>query len=591
MISKLSLILALYRKSQIAIEYAHKFENQHCKVFWVNAANSSRFDQAFRDISEKLRIPGWNNPEIDTRRLVYRWFSDEGNGSWLIILDNADDEDLFFPKPATSTATEASDSPNSLASYIPRSSKGSVLITTRYRNLGMDLADGDTPIEIQAFELKDAEALLKTKAPDDRWDAQDGAILLKSLGYIPLAITQAAAFVRHYDISLRDYSVALNESDLNLQDYLSEELQDPRREIGYPNSIFRTWMLSFNQIRKQSPRAADMLSLMALLDRQGIPKSLIRKDNEGSLEFTTALGTLKAFSLIKAENENETFFMHRLVQLSTQSWLRMQGTEAESQAKALKLLSAKFPDADHKNWKTCEALISHAQAVLKYQYTNKSSLLHRALLQYQMARYDKRQGRYEAAYSSAMSSYDTWMMLVGENSREVLRSIKLVGHITYDLGNYELAEKMNREALELCQHVFRAENPFTLTVLGNLAMAMSQQGKYGVAEDMLRQVLRVIDKIPGKEFKDILWCHHSLSQVLAVQNKFEEAEEMARQALKGSETVQGLKHLDRVHSIRNLAYVLAQSGKYEEAEKIRRQSLEQCEEILGMEHPETLTIL
>ena len=68
-------------------------------------------------------------------------------------------------------------------------------------------------------------------------------------------------------MSLRKYLEALGRDEQSLKDYLSNNLPDHQRECGVPNSIFRTWKLSFDQIREQEPRAAAMLSLMAMLDR------------------------------------------------------------------------------------------------------------------------------------------------------------------------------------------------------------------------------------------------------------------------------------------------------------------------------------
>jgi hypothetical protein len=61
---------------------------------------------------------------------------------------------------------------------------------------------------------------------------------------------------------LQKYVEALEKDEENLKDYLSTELRDHRRELGIPNSVFQTWKLSFDQIRKQEPRAAAILSLM-----------------------------------------------------------------------------------------------------------------------------------------------------------------------------------------------------------------------------------------------------------------------------------------------------------------------------------------
>ena len=64
-------------------------------------------------------------------------------------------------------------------------------------------------------------------------------------------------------------------------------------------------------------KQGDLLSLMSVFDRQGIPKSIVDDAFTSETEFQTALGTLKAYSLITENEAAETYGMHRLVQLST----------------------------------------------------------------------------------------------------------------------------------------------------------------------------------------------------------------------------------------------------------------------------------
>jgi hypothetical protein len=147
--------------------------------------------------------------------------------------------------------------------------------------------------------------------------------------------------------------------------------------------------VSFDQIRKQKPRAAEILSLMAVLDRQGVPKTLLRKDGERGIEFTTALGTLQAFSLVTVEKGGASLEIHRLVQVSTQSWLELQSEIAKWQEEALKVLTAAFPSGNYGTWMTCEALSPHAQAVTQYAFTSNVNLLQCAELLHNMSSYYK----------------------------------------------------------------------------------------------------------------------------------------------------------------------------------------------------------
>lgn len=67
-------------------------------MFWVHAATAEKFEQAYKSIATKLELPGCDDPKTDVLGLVSRWLGDVDNGRWLMILDNADDIDVFFQR-------------------------------------------------------------------------------------------------------------------------------------------------------------------------------------------------------------------------------------------------------------------------------------------------------------------------------------------------------------------------------------------------------------------------------------------------------------------------------------------------------------
>ena len=275
-------------------------------------------DQAYKDIAKKLSIPGCGDPNVNIFQLVSDWLSDDAHGPWLLVLDNADDMEIFSNNANPSSVGSEETSP--LVKYLPRSSNGLMLITTRDKRVGERLADREKAIMVSLMAGPESEALLWSKVADeDSWDKTKTSELLEVLGYLPLAITQAAAYISENDIPIEEYLEAFRANDSEIQDLLSEDPLDHRRDFESQSSVIRTWKVSFDQIRKQKPRAAEILSLMAFLDPQGIPKTLLRRDKERGVEFTTALGTLQAFSLVITENGGASFEIHRLVQVSTQN--------------------------------------------------------------------------------------------------------------------------------------------------------------------------------------------------------------------------------------------------------------------------------
>ena len=313
-----------------------------------------------------------------------------------MILDNADDVDIFFAEPTSATSNSERVMP--LVDYLPQGSHGLILITTRDTRTGERLAGRHNSISVDPMSSLEAQDLLRaqSKRPDDG-NSDDSRSLVEALGYIPLAITQAAAFISENKLTLADYLEMLRTDGSGLQDLLDEDLGDLRRDSESQNSVIRTWKLSYDLISKQKPRAAEMLSLMAVLDRQGIPKSLLRNGTDRNIDVATALGILQAFSLISVGNGGSEYEIHRLVQLATRRWLEMQGTKVKWQERALLVLANMFPVGEFENWTVCESLMPHAQTVSEYEYVNEACLEQFAHLLMNMAYFDSLQGRYEIA--------------------------------------------------------------------------------------------------------------------------------------------------------------------------------------------------
>ena len=85
-------------KSQLAIEYSYqvKESSPDTWVFWVHASSAARFEEGYRKIAQRVKISGWDNPEANILQLVNTWLSDDANGRWFMIMDNADDASVFL---------------------------------------------------------------------------------------------------------------------------------------------------------------------------------------------------------------------------------------------------------------------------------------------------------------------------------------------------------------------------------------------------------------------------------------------------------------------------------------------------------------
>lgn len=156
---------------------------------------------------------------------------------------------------------------------------------------------------------EDGEQLLFTKIPDRISSALERAELVRELDYLPLAITQAAAYIsaRVTRMTVLRYLALYRNDEVSQSRLLDEESGDLRRDPGVPNSVIRTWQISFNQIKEKWPSAVKLLSLIAMLDRQGILDFLLHASYLDDLDFEAALSPLEEFSLISVERGSTRF--------------------------------------------------------------------------------------------------------------------------------------------------------------------------------------------------------------------------------------------------------------------------------------------
>ena len=567
-------------------------------MFWVHASSVARFEEGYRRIANVVKLPDCDKPEANILQLIHNWLCDETNGHWVMMIDNADDPRVLFSQPDGTKSSECNGSAQAsscLADLLPQSPNGSILITSRNRDVAHRLTGSSSNIiKVEPMDQSDALALLHKKLPDDL--STDGAVeLLQALDYMPLAITQAAAYIsqRAPRITISRYLDNLRRSDKDRATLLKKDVGDVRRDGRASNSIIATWQISFEHIRKERPAAARLLSLMSLFDRQGIPESLLynhyQEGDDIEADFEEDIYTLASYSLVGTNVEGKEFEMHRLVQFSTKKWLELRDELERWKENYITIMKNAFPIGRHENWATCQRLFPHAEIVLTYRPANDDYLAQWASILFNAAWYADDKGNYNTAEEMNREALEGYKKAWGVEHSDTLASMANLASVLRNRGKYEEAEAMSRRALDGSEKVLGKEHPDTLTSVSNLALLLKVQGKYEDAEAMNRRTLDGREMILGKEDPDTLTSVSNLATVLWIQGKSEEAEAMSRRALDGREMILGKEHPDTLTSVSNLATVLWIQGKSEEAEAMSRRALDGREMILGKEHPDTLT--
>jgi len=609
----------LGRKSQLAIEYAYRTRERSPEtwVFWVYASNAARFEQSYRDIADTVKIPERRNPKVNIFKLVHDWLHDGKKGKWVLILDNIDDAGFLLDVhlDLRGQASDNSRASRPLREYLPQSQNGSILITSRSREAALKLVEQSDIIAVEPMNEAHALALFERKL-GKQGDSTDVAKLAAALEFMPLAIVQAAAYIsqRAPRCSVRQYLDEFRKSDRKKTSLLNHEGGQLRRDREAKNSIIITWQISFDYILWARPSAADLLSLMSVFDRQGIPEVLLRtkqenaqqdqrgrsgnddvddgEDNETQSsvndDFEDDVLALRNYSFISVSADTTTFEMHRLVQLSMRKWLEANKQLNKWTKESIRVLTVAFPSGDYKTWADCQVLVPHAIEVISHVTGGAKDVLNQANIAFSTSWYLYLRGEYKTAEKVVRMSVEAREKVLGPEHPSTLTSVNNLGLVLERQGKYEEAEAMQRRAFRAREKVLDPEHPDTLTSVNNLGSVLWRQGKYEEAEAMHRGALEGYEKILGSKHPDTLTSVNNLGVVLWRQGKYEEAAAMHRRALRARETVLGPEHPDTIFSVNNLGLVLGSQGKYEEAEAMHRRDLEGYEKVLGPEHLYTL---
>ncbi|KXJ85220.1 hypothetical protein Micbo1qcDRAFT_103222, partial [Microdochium bolleyi] len=262
----------------------------------------------------------------DARKALQRYLSSDAAGKWLLVVDNADDMKLLFGAP---------DAPGGIHQYLPKRGDGVILFTTRSNEVAVSIGRSDVVATVK---------------------------LLEKLAYLPLAITQAAAYLSVKKMPSAGYLELFNATEADAFQSMSEEYRDDTGYEGSQKTIATTWLVSFNQIWNTDPAAARLLCCLSCVEAKGIPQSLLQLGS--AQQLATAIGTLCAYAFLVRRNVSKVFGMHRLVQLAARNQLRRAGHEIQEMKEAVRQIQEVFPNDDHENRHKWREYLPHAFQVL-----------------------------------------------------------------------------------------------------------------------------------------------------------------------------------------------------------------------------------
>ncbi|KAG9127329.1 hypothetical protein FRC07_014813 [Ceratobasidium sp. 392] len=580
-------------KTQLALQAVERTREHWSDVVYVDATSPETLTTTLRLFATARKLGG-------THEDALRWLGSH-TAPWLLVFDNADDVSLGLQR------------------YFPKGSHGSILITTRSREV-VPLARGpNSDCNVSSMEPDESLQLLLTVVridyetlSDEEKDAAKG--LVQDLGHLALAVVQTGAYIRRRSCSFRQYQALYKEQPqrmLRRQSMIPVELND------YEKTVYVAWAMSYDLL---SERAKEMLWLMAYLQRDRITQEIFRRaaarinsfqplvplsdiddqalpdvqiylsnflDSNGAWDmdsFLTTMAEITSNSLVLFDRVNGAYELHLLVQ----EWIRTtipHSAELALARSTLLLTLSINRKRGIEDYAFRRSLELHVNSVTQRQaQVNADSAACFGLVFYETGRYEKAMGLQLQVVERATEE------LGNNHPRTRLAMAYLV--ITYlDQGLYRQAEAMQLQVVDGYKQALGDKHPNTLAAMDNLSSTYAKQGLYKKAETLLVQVLEGTKQTLGDKHPRTLIAMLNLAGAYSGQSLYEQAETLEVQVLEARKQALGDKHPDTLSAMGSLAATYSAQGLYKQAEMLKVQVLEERKQALGDKHLDTLSAL
>ncbi|KAH7018941.1 hypothetical protein EDB80DRAFT_631665, partial [Ilyonectria destructans] len=508
-------------KTQIALQLAHLVksniqEQENYSVIWIPALSMASFEQACTTITNKFGIECAGDG--DPKEAVREFLSSDKAGKWLLIIDNADDMSILYG---------SAQQPGGIASFLPNSDDGRILVTTRSQEVAVNLA-GSWVVGLSEMRPEEAKAFLQ-KSLIKQDQMQDNELvdeLLLQLTYLPLAIAQASAYMSMKKVPVKEYLRLIRNTDQDMVELLNRGFHDSSHYQAAQGAVATTWIVSFNQIRGTDEDAARLLSFAAYIEPIAISRTLL----PGLLSeqrMTDAIGTLCGYSFLNRREDSDIFDMHSLVHLAITLWAAKYDPEGKTRQMAITRLAAVFPTDGWENHDLWRQYLPHALRVLEAAGSGEvDGEYERCELGYWVGRCLLVDGRVREAVERLMDAVAIQEKILAEDHPDRLASQHALA-VAYN------ANGQIKEAVELLEHVVAVEgrilaedHPDRLVSQHALAVAYKANGQIKEAVELLEHVVAVEGRILAEDHPDRLKSQYALAEVYEVNGQIKEEMEL-----------------------------------------------------------------
>ncbi len=534
-------------KTSLARAYAQRHLDDYGVVWWVRAEDLSAIDGEFRSLLEVLLPPGEATKIGDARTATFALLAKQSE-PWLLVLDNVPDA-------------------ASVNGLLPPAGNGHVLITSRANAW----PDSTT---IQPLDPDAAIDLLTSQSGEANREAAEA--LAAELGRLPLALTQAAGFVRKTSIDLATY--------LRLYRDRRTELHAESRPADYPHTVATTWQLAIDRL---SEPARTLLNLLAFYAPDAIPvRRLLASVDEGPLADELArhraIGELCAYSLVTPAGP-DAVTVHRLIQAVTRDQL----DKNDWANTAHKLIVAATPEhlAAATSLATWNNLRTHVHALLDHLPPEHPDTLATWRL---LANRTGEAGDATRARELHTKLLPIYERVLGAEHPDTLAIRSALAYFTGEAGDSAGARDLYSELLPISERVLGAQHPETLATRSMLASRTGKAGDAVQARDLYADLLPTVHRVRGAEHPDTLLTRSMLACWIGLAGDAAQARDLFLELLPTTDRVLGAENPISLVVRDNSAYWTGELGDAAGARDLYADLVPISERVLGAEHPDAL---
>ncbi|KFZ10171.1 hypothetical protein V501_05309 [Pseudogymnoascus sp. VKM F-4519 (FW-2642)] len=525
-------------KTQIALEWAYQ-SPPSTHILWANGKSIETLQDSFLEIGKKAGIVHETSSKGETASRVKNWLDSTSSGDWRLIIDNVDDQSSILA---------------SIKPLLPIK-RGKLLLVGCVTD---DLNSGQT-----------SKGTIDTRK-------EEALNLADKLGCIPLAIAQAAAYIRRNGVSIGSYTMQLFPpatqafSNTSRTQLLSRVVHGPSDLI--PQAVAVTWDYSYIRLKTQAPNAAKLIHFLSYLSPDGIPLKILdqRIVQEAccagdDFNLIEELGHLRSFAMIQMTSASEeadvdSFIIRLPVPVSL--WVRktkVLPTDNEILTnKAFQLLAEQFPLATNASPSSGSHLASHVQATTRLQVWD-APILHR-----QLQRRSEDVGSVDDEWESATK--------------------RTLGTALAEINQYEEAESILQESLggladdKLEEIMTRVEIAKVMSQTRDATTALK------ICHDTREQIKNLSDHPSGHVSTWAIWhaegvCYMNSSKPQLAWTSFRRAEEYASAHFPDTHPYRLIISLNTAHSLMAFPHPADRNqrlGNYRKARDLYGEVMKSC---------------